>query len=155
MSMIRKSVPYILIVSLALNLILIGFIVGEKRAFIGGPGGPRPPATMRYVIQSLPMKTRMELFKSMRGELRNIEKRREINDLFGAVLVQSLSTGEFDREKFETAMKNVQVIMTGVHNTMTERLLDVFENMTPEERIEFAQKLKEKIDEQSVEGLRY
>lgn len=146
MTAIKKSVPYVLLVSLALNLVLIGFILGEKRVFLGGPV---PPATFRYIIQSLPDDMRKNLKQGMKSEFSNAERSNKMNQLFGNLLVESLSTGEFNKERFDTAFSNLEIIMLQVHGSMVNRLMNIFEQMTPEQRIEFAQQLKEKLKDDS------
>jgi hypothetical protein len=70
----RRWIVWALVASLGLNLAILGLAAG---AFMHGPPAPQPPEVRWVHVRALPGPYRREMVRSMHGERRDWQARRE------------------------------------------------------------------------------
>ncbi len=138
----RNWVKYLLIVSLGLNLIVAGLMVGAK---VSGHGPHKrvgmPGFGMRGFVQALPRDKRAELraqFRDNRSKMRaNGKAMHKSMDTIRAVIAMQ----PFDAEALHTAFTNQRAQVTSVTQDAQDAFVKIIADMSDAERAEFAENL--------------
>jgi len=135
-----------LLVSLALNLVVAGALVGAS--FGGGFGkhgadfrGVRPPGLRAYV-QALPNDLRQQYFQQTRGYGKQLRKLVRNSAARNEAAVKVLQTDPFSQQDFLAALDKQGQNFIAVLEQYHGQLVKVIEAMTPEQRRQYAQKVK-------------
>lgn len=135
---------WVLLPSLALNLLVLGLLVG---VLAQGPDGrrntPSVPPTLMSLVQALPdaeqSRMREAARKTFRGEPRDMMRsaaRQTRQDL-----ITALQTDVFDRAAVETILTQQRDQLAERYSSLVHVLLDTLENMTSEKRQDIAETL--------------
>ena len=141
----RRWLYPVLFLSLALNLLIVGIVVG----WLVSPGGPKRAdfGTARGLVgepflRALPDEHRRELMREALQEAKSIrESRQALRARFEAFL-EALRADPYDPARVESLMKeqrNVALRRQDIGETM---LLNRLEEMSPEQRLEYADALE-------------
>jgi uncharacterized membrane protein len=137
----RRWVRPLIWLSVALNLLFLGLLLGAAWRFsMGAPGGPRlgGAGQMLGFVSSLPKERRDAVLRDAnfrRGELRELRRtaREAARERF-----QALTTEPFDRARVEAAQARLNAAEARLREVTTNLLLSAASAMTPEERRKFA-----------------
>lgn len=116
---LTKRLFVLLAISVALNLVLIGFLVG-RRVHPGGRSGPPPPG-----------------LEQRRGELG--AGRRAIHHA-GSEVVSALTAEPFDAPRLERALAELRQVTVGGQEAAHRALVELATRSSPEERRRLAQR---------------
>lgn len=142
-----------LCLSLALNLLVVGFVAGSVLRNGGaGPNGARAPALgtigVPYIL-ALPREDRREMFRNLRrngGEA--LPDRRMRRAMFDAVLV-ALREEPFDPEKIEAAARRQAHVSIAVQQRVQKAWIETISAMSEDERQAYADAVELSLREMS------
>lgn len=129
-----------LAVSVALNLLVVGFVVGALARQGGhGPWSARPPALANFgapYVMALPKEDRRALNAALRvgGELPDRRMRRAMFE----DVVARIAADPFDPAALQVAVRNQADISIAVQRRLQEAWLSRISEMTDEERQAYA-----------------
>lgn len=137
-----RSRRWLLLASLALNVLLVGLIVGAvwRGTREGGAGfGPRPggPGQMFAYLASLPPERRATIIregKLARGEVR--ELRRHVREA-QRERIAALTADTFDRDRYAAAQTRLDNAEARLRELLATSLKNAAAAMTPDERRAF------------------
>ncbi len=135
---------WLLVGSLALNLLIVGLIVGalvskggrSDRKF--GPSEPGIPLVFRALPEGPRDDARNELKQYRESEK---DRRREMRELRDKLIV-ALETEPFDDGAIQALVDRQAGMIAGVQTSVGKILLDTINDMSPAERAEYAQNLR-------------
>ena len=132
----------LLVLSLALNLLVAGLLIGDALTG-GGPGrGPRPAEmALGPVAQALDPADRRAILGTLRGHpgLRPLGREERVAGL--QEIAAAARTEPFDQDRLRAALSRQAERMAGAAEAVQEALLTRLSAMTPEERAAFADRL--------------
>ena len=135
---------WLLIGSLALNLIIIGAIAGS--ALRGPDRAPRgkmtQPDLLRDLVQAVPKDQRGELRKDLNAKRDELRGMRTEMQSRRQDLVRVLVSPEFDISQIVAIFDDHRVILSRIASGGHEIIIRRIEAMSPEEREEFAQNIE-------------
>ena len=139
----RRWLPILLGVSLALNLLVVGVIVGTVLRFRGGDGMRHAPSFGPALYRALPEEDR----KALRARLRHDheEGSRKRQEDFKA-LANALRAVPFDSGAVETLIDEQAEARAAGHMALNQAWLDRVSRMTDAERADYADRLEEVIE---------
>ncbi|MBV1693965.1 MAG: periplasmic heavy metal sensor [Hyphomicrobiales bacterium] len=128
-----------LVVSLALNLLIIGAVAGAMLRFAGGGRWAAPPGNNAIgFIASLPPERRRELVSRLTQPPQQVMMlRREMRQAARA-RAEAIAAEPFDRQRLVTAQQRFAEAETRLRARIGEIMIEAAQNMTPEERRRFA-----------------
>lgn len=141
----KKSwMKYLLIVSLAFNLLVVGLVIGAKmgghgpkdRHFKGGAG-------MHLLMKSLPDSKRGEVRKYFRA---NRDKLRATGDAMRTslnMISTAISAQPFDADTLNSAFADQRVHITSITQDAQKAFVAIIAGMTDAERAEFVENMQE------------
>lgn len=126
-----RLVNIILVFSLALNLLLVGGLIGHWLR--GGP--PRPiPDHLGWIIRHLDDDTRRALRPKLESHIREARPlRREMRDA-QREFQQALTTEQFDESRLEAALARLRAASGAWQEAMHDEMIIILKNLPPEER---------------------
>jgi len=141
-------VKAVLIVSLAFNLLVIGavsakFIAGHKWAKRWG-GAVSVLREGRRFVHSLPRERRREIREIARAHRKAFDPVRQAADDARLALAAALEREPFDKQVYAQALEKLKTALRSAADPAGDMLTKVIENLTPEERKDFARRLKRK-----------
>lgn len=132
MSRSQRILTILLVCSLAVNLLLIGGIVG-RFAFDKRPTRPLPDHA-GWIIRQLDEDRRQELrdelapdFRSMRDLRRSLRKSQ-------ADFEAAITAGDFDRERTARALAELRQSQLAWQSASHDQMVELLSRLTPEER---------------------
>lgn len=140
---LSRRMRILLVLSLALNLAVIGLIVG---AGVSGRFGDRPPRSFDFglgpVARALESDERRAIGRELRrdGALRGYDMRQGANDM-----VAALRAEPFEPETLRELMALQAAHVGQLQRSAQDALLDQITTMTPERRAAFAEKLEQEL----------
>lgn len=140
---LSRRMRILLVLSLALNLAVIGLIVG---AGVSGRFGDRPPRSFDFglgpVARALESDERRAIGRELRrdGALRGYDMRQGANDM-----VAALRAEPFEPETLRELMALQAAHVGQLQRSAQDALLDQITAMTPERRAAFAEKLEQEL----------
>ena len=142
----RRSIRFLLIGSLALNLLVMGLVGG---ALVNGPDGFRVPRGVDLALGPIVQALSPEDRDAIRAELRirealRLRPRRDRDALISALLV-ALRADTFDPVAVEAALNVPRDRALAVQQAAQQALLARFTAMTPAARLAFADRLAEQM----------
>lgn len=149
----RRGLKYLLIGSLALNLLLVGFLVGGAVAgarhghLAGGPhdGPPRPFVAaigMGWALHGLPAERKEALRPALRASFAQMRPHLRAMGAAQRDVATALEREQFDRAELERALAAMQARMRVIEGTGQAALVDVAAQLTWEERRQLATTLR-------------
>lgn len=137
----RNWVRWLLILSLGLNLLIVGVVVGAVLRF-SGPDHVRAPSRSMgiAVIRELPREDRRDMFRQAR-EASGL--RRGTFDRDWQALIDLLQADQFDRSAAEAILARGTEARDRFERSLQGSLLDKLAAMSPQERSAYAQRLIE------------
>ena len=140
-----RRLKIVLAVSLALNLLFVGLIAGAAFRF-GGKGGPQGPSMQSYAapyMRALPREQRKAMNQTMRAEglmPSRAERGKFYQDVLGALRAET-----FDPASIMVAMGKQRDVVSGVQTAAQDAWLKVVSDMSPAERLVYADALEERL----------
>ncbi|SDW20735.1 Uncharacterized membrane protein [Ruegeria halocynthiae] len=136
----RKWMPIFLGVSLALNLLIVGVVLGAVLRFKGNSPAAAPPGFGPALYYALPKSDR----KALRGELSDLRGKgshRRKQDF--SALSQALRDVPFDPAAVETLLEQQSKATANLQNALHQQWLAQISAMNDEERAVYADRLEE------------
>ena len=143
----------LLVLSLALNLLVAGFIVGDVLTDGGRGRAPRPiEMTLGPFARAMDAEDRRAILGSLRGnpDLRPLS-RDQRSAAFGEILF-TLRAEPFDRTHAEAALSAQAERVQGLERAIQGALVDRLATMTPEQRAAFADRLEVELEHRPGPG---
>lgn len=142
----RRSMRFLLIGSLAVNLLVLGLVAG---ALIRGPDGFRAPRgvdlALGPIVQALATEDREAIRAELRGrEALQLRPMRDRNALISALLV-ALRAETYDPAAVEAALNVPRDRALAVQQAVQLSLLNRISAMTPAARLAFADRLADEM----------
>lgn len=137
----------LLVVSLALNLLVAGVVVGDVLTEGGGGRGPRPvEMALGPFARAMDAQDRRAILGSLRGnpDLRPLSRDQRAA-AFGEIL-STLRAEPFDRTRAETALSAQAERVQGLERAVQGALIDRLATMTPDQRADFADRLEAELE---------
>lgn len=140
----RRSLRYVLIGSLAFNLLVLGILGG---AILHGPEGFRPPRgvdlALGPIVEALAPEDRQAIRADLRGrDALQLHPRQERDALITALLV-ALRAQTYDPDAVAAALAVPRARAVAVQQAAQQALLARISAMTPGSRLAFADRLAE------------
>ncbi len=139
----RRLWRIVLVISLALNLVIVGLAVG---AVASGRAGDGPPRSFSFgagpMSAALTQMERRQMGRALREQrvIRDLDVRGRV-----ATLTDALRSEPFDAAAFGALLDDQVAQMTDLQAKAQEALLGVITEMSPERRIEFADQLEQEL----------
>ena len=142
----RRSLRFLLIGSLAVNLLVLGLVAG---AIIRGPDGFRAPRGVNLalgpIVQALDIEDREAIRADLRGrDALQLRPLRDRNALISALLL-ALRAETYDPAAVEAALKVPRDRALAVQQAVQLSLLNRISAMTPAARLAFADRLADEM----------
>lgn len=140
-----RRLKIVLAVSLALNLLFIGLIAGAAFRF-GGKGGTQGPSLQSYAapyMRALPREQRKAMNETMRAE--GAMPSRAARRKFYQDVLEALRADTFDPASVMAAMVTQRDVVSGAQTAAQTAWLKVVSDMSPAERIVYADALEERL----------
>lgn len=149
----RKWVKLVFALSLAMNLLVVGLVIGAK---VGGghdhgfnPRGPEGGMIRELgfgpLASALPRKDRRAIGKAFRAERGSFaDNRAAIRRDFNAMMTV-LQTEPFDADALQRLMRAQKSRFSETGDTLQRLVIERISLMTPQERKEFAEKIAERV----------
>lgn len=128
----RRLVNIVLVCSLAINLLLVGGLIGH---WLRGGGPPRPiPDHLGWIIRHLDDDTRRALRPKLQSHIREAwPLRREMRDA-QREFQRALTAEEFDETRLEAALTRLRSASLAWQEAMHEEMIIILKNLAPEDR---------------------
>ncbi|KIC42108.1 hypothetical protein RA27_01495 [Ruegeria sp. ANG-R] len=136
----RKWMPILLVASLALNLLIVGVVLGAVLRFKGGDHAAAPPGFGPALYYALPKSDR----KALRGELSNLRGKgshRRKQDF--SALSQALKVVPFNPAAVEALLDQQSKATADLQAALHRQWLAQISAMSDEERAVYADRLEE------------
>jgi uncharacterized membrane protein len=132
-----------LAVSLIVNLLLVGFVVGRMTSgFSMPPMRPDPTMGIYRMIDFLPDARRDEIKGMLRADMRNIRPElRELRQVHRRIR-EAVTADPFVRADLETALADLRTRLGSTQVAAHESFVDVASKLTPEERDQLADAMR-------------
>lgn len=142
-----RGLKWALALSLALNLLIVGFAAGAAWRFAGKEGdhrrwGPERGMSGAPFVRALPREARRELGRTMRGDLRALPSRGERQALYGR-MVEALRAEPFDTARVQDILQTQAETAQALQGAAQEAWLEIVSGMSADERAEVADRLEE------------
>ncbi len=135
----RKWIPIALAVSLALNLLVVGIVLGAVMRFKGNDRVDTPPGFGPALYYALPKPDR----KALRGELSDLRgKRSHGRKQDFSALSQALRVVPFNPAAVETLLEQQSKATADLQTALHRQWLAQITAMSDEERAEYADRLE-------------
>jgi len=142
----RRRMRWVLIASLALNLIFVGLIAGAAYRHAGGPGAgdhARGPGARSYAtpyVRALPREVRRAMFRDLRRSGSGMPSRSERRALYDRVLA-ALRQEPFDAAEVEDVLREQGRVALALQTAAEGAWLAEVSSMSPEERAAYADRV--------------
>ncbi|WP_170409217.1 periplasmic heavy metal sensor [Ruegeria atlantica] len=136
----NRWMSVLLVISLALNLLIVGVALGTALRVKGGDHAKSPPGFGSALYRALPKEER----KAMRGELFDRHKKGASNRSQDfAQLSTALRADPFDAAVVQALLDQQAKSMADLQNALQQEWLARVEAMSDEERLVYADRLEE------------
>ena len=146
-----RKTPYGLIISVALNGLLVGLLAGVLLS--GGPrgrGGPPPlgpvdggeRAMARAILKSAPQEARLQIRRNMEDAWKNTEAERRLIREAQATISNAVSAETFDRDAVEAAFETWRAADLRIKEAVQQAMISTLEGMPAESRKALAEQMK-------------
>ncbi len=143
---VRRSMRYLLIGSLALNLLVLGIIGGAVIRGPGGFGGPRGvDLALGPIVEALAPEDRQAIRTQLRANDMLRQHPRQIREALATALQAALRAEPYDPAAIEAALSIQQNRLVAVQTAGQQVLVARIGLMTPQARLAFADRLQEAI----------
>ncbi|MEX0304464.1 MAG: periplasmic heavy metal sensor [Leisingera sp.] len=133
--------------SLALNLAVIGLAAGAAWRFYGNDKHwKRPPEVGAMIFRELDRETRNALKREAGGDHGSYFKRKHAE---GVRVIEALRSKDFDAEGLLAMLQAQSEARHAFHTKVQEAWVRKLEGMTAEERVEFADRLEQRMQDRS------
>ncbi|WP_424941751.1 periplasmic heavy metal sensor [Aliiroseovarius crassostreae] len=149
----RKWVKLVFALSLTLNLLVVGMVVGAKVAGghdhgfnpRGPDGGMIRDLGFGPLASALPRKDRRAIGKAFRAERGSFTDHRAAIRRDFVAMMTVLQTEPFDAGALQDLMQAQKARISETGDTLQQLVIERISLMTPEERKEFAEKVAERV----------
>lgn len=140
---ISRRLRWALGLSLALNLIFVGFVLGAAYRFRDGPPGAVPHAGRfaEAYVRALPRPDRRDLRRALRGALRGEAGLVQRKRLFAEVM-DTLRQPQLDEARLKQLIDRQSQLSRRVERVVLQGWFDRISAMSPEERIAYADRVE-------------
>ena len=146
----RRLLPWLLGVSLALNLLVIGAFAGAAYRHAGGPGARgEPPGVRGYgspYVQALPREARRELGRALRGGSEGKAMSRAARRALYDEMLVALRRDPFDPAAAEAVLQAQRTAVDGVQRRAHSAWLAEIAGMDAAARADYADTLEEVLE---------
>lgn len=143
---VRRSMRYLLIGSLALNLLVLGIIGGAVIRGPGGFGGPRGvDLALGPIVEALAPEDRQAIRTQLRANDMLRQHPRQIREALATALQAALRAEPYDPAAIEAALSIQRDRLVAVQTAGQQALVARIALMTPQARLAFADRLQEAI----------
>lgn len=144
-----RTLKWMLGLSLALNLVFIGFLIGVAWRVAGSDVGPRAmgPAAQNYgapFVRALPREARRALHRKLRSQASGLPSRAERRALYLS-MIDALRSDPFDPAQIEALFAAQADGAERVQRVAQEGWLDLVTRMSEADRLAVADRLAEAI----------
>lgn len=146
----RRWSRWVLVASLALNLIFIGLMAGAVYRHAGGPGarehagGPGARSYGSPYVRALPREVRRAMFRDLRRSDSGMPSRSERRVLYDRVLA-ALRTEPFDAAAVEAVLREQGRVALELQTAAEGAWLAEVSAMSPQERAVYADRVAEEL----------
>lgn len=136
--MTSKPVLITLIISITLNLLVAGAVIGH---FLRGGPEPRFPGYLGRVMENIDPEQRAAMkdqFQSFRREGRELHKAMRQQQ---RALTQAILEEPFDEDSARAGFEKLRQTSNAVQTQMQEQMISVMKNLGPEERARLIRRL--------------
>lgn len=139
-----RKVKVLLFASLAMNLLIVGLVIGAAARF-GGPDGPRHRGDP--LIRALGSAERLDVGRAIR-DAQGGDRRAFRRAIGGAMeeVARSIEAEPFDAAAFEAAMARKSALLRRSRDAGEARLIEIITAMQGEERKAFAAALRSELE---------
>ena len=136
--MSSKWLPITLIISVVINLVLAGFIIGRMGH---GPivAAPDPSLAFPRFSRALPDARRDELRPIIRDYLRNMRSDRKEVFLARKAVNDAILAEPFDPKELNAALAGMHTLQTTLAKRAQKSFVHFIEGLTPAERVQFVE----------------
>lgn len=121
-----------MLTSLAVNLLIVGFVVGKKRGF----GGERPP--MAWAVEHLSPETQRRVRGQMRAQLSEVRPlRKDMREAHAAVR-RAVAAEDYDPQVLALALEKSREVTERYQALIHKNLVEVSAELPKEQRIALA-----------------
>lgn len=143
---VHRSMRYLLIGSLALNLLVLGIIGGAVIRGPGGFGGPRGvDLALGPIVEALAPEDRQAIRTQLRANDMLRQHPRQNREALATALQAALRAEPYDPAAIEAALSIQQDRLVAVQTAGQQALVARIGLMTPQARLAFADRLQEAI----------
>ena len=136
----RRWMPILLVVSLAVNLLIVGVAVGTVLRVKGSDHAKAPPGFGSALYRALPKEDR----KALRGDLsKQHRKGSKLRAEDFAMLSAALRADPFDPESVRAILANQSASLVSLQMSLQNEWLTRVSAMSEEERMDYAARLDE------------
>ncbi len=149
-SSMRPGLRALLVVSLALNILIVGVVAGaviNKPGKRGGHGhGPAADAVVAF-SRALPREERRKLGRRIRDHFHQEQGDKWDGTAARENLLSALNADPFDKDALAAAMENQQKLFMARQGAAREVFLGFIAEMTHEERVEYATNVRKAFED--------
>ncbi|APE44107.1 hypothetical protein BOO69_12340 [Sulfitobacter alexandrii] len=141
---------WVLVASLALNLVFVGLIAGAAYRHAGGPGardhggGPGARSYATPYVRALPRETRRALFRDLRRSGSGMPSREERRALYDRVLA-ALRAEPFEADAVQSVLREQGRIAVQLQTAAEGAWLATVTAMSPADRAAYADRVAEEL----------
>ena len=130
----RKWLVAIVVISIALNLLFVGFYIGRQPLPGGTNMGVDPTMSLPRMLQGLPDDRRRALLRDVDVSRRQIASRHRALQKVQIDIEHVMATEPFDAERLAKALENFRRRFDENQEDSHRLLVQLFEEMNPDER---------------------
>ncbi|SFK48247.1 periplasmic heavy metal sensor [Shimia haliotis] len=145
----RRPFRGLLVASLALNLLIVGVVGGAIVSHGGGHDGGKPSAKDRFVtpyVQALSRQDRMAVGRAIRQSYQSGDHALMGERSLYFDTVDVLRAEVFDAQALNNTLLEIDVSAEGRRDVARRHFVERISQMTPEERLIYADRLEEILD---------
>ncbi|MFS4438569.1 periplasmic heavy metal sensor [Paracoccaceae bacterium GXU_MW_L88] len=142
-TMTLKKLRYLLLASVLVNVILAGVVLGPLVSADRKPPPPPPGDLVAGMIHALPEAAKDEMRRDFRERRKGPENRREERAAQVRAITTAVEAEPFDPAALEAALQAFQMRTDEDLSNLRSKLIEQVGEMTPEERADFAEKLRD------------
>jgi len=129
----QRAVAIVLVISVAINLLLIGGIIGRVMSG-GGPSARVVPDHVGWIVRSLDDERRRELRRDLIRHVRSARPLRQAMRDAQYAFERSVLADDFDAEKVRAALADLRRAHEQWQAASHEQMIDILARLTTEER---------------------
>jgi len=137
----RRLVNIVLVCSLAINLLLVGGIIG--RVLLGPPPPPLPD-NLGWIVRNMDQDTRRALRPELEEHIRKVRPLRREMRAAQREFEDALTSPELDEDRVAAALTRLRQISGSYQQSMHEEMISIFKKMDTADRKRVARFLRQR-----------